>query len=328
MKLRLPRVSGMTSSVEMIERHGVDGEDTLVVGLTFRCNSRCRFCIIETEIDEGLPDADAEILEEVFRVNAAEKRFRRLTLTGAEVTLLPSLEEQARAATSRGAFEVVRIQTNGRALRHRDHLERLMAAGIREYFVSVHAHTPALDAHITRAPASFAQMQAGLDNAIALGARVITNTVVCASNAESLPDIARFIVDRGVRELQFWNFVEVGDVGQTEELAPIGKAVPRLLEALEVADAAGASVELKWFPRCLLGRFAERLDNHQPQLLIRDEFQDRMGRNFAFGCVHRDRCAHFGRGCDGLHERYVQVHGDERALLRPTFADASAGMRR
>ena len=74
---------------------------------------------------------------------------------------------------------------------------------------------------------------------------------------------------------------------------------------------------VKWLPRCMLGRHGRLLDNHQPQMLIRDEFQIRMGTHFGFSCPHAQRCSAFGRGCDGLHEGYVQARGDARELLTP-----------
>ena len=30
----------------------------------------------------------------------------------------------------------------------------------------------------------------------------------------------------------------------------------------------------------------------------------------------------YGRGCDGIHERYVEVFGDERGRLSPTLTGA------
>lgn len=316
-KLQLRQVDRMDHSLQMIREQSVDNEDTLIVTLTFRCNSRCRFCIIEKEIEDALPDTDDEVLRRVLELNRDARQFKRLTLTGAEVTLLDDLEGAARRATQEGGFEVVRIQTNGRKLRDRALVDRLMAAGVREYFVSVHAHTAELDAHVTRAPASFRQMQEGIANLLAAGARVITNTVVTRDNYQHLPAIAAFLLELGVRDAQFWNFIEVGDAAQAEQLVSASEAAPHLLAALETLDAAGATTLVKWFPRCMLGRFADRLDNHQPQMLTRDEFQLRIGENFGFGCVHASRCSAFGRTCDGMHDRHRQVFGDLRDALRP-----------
>ena len=160
-------------------------------------------------------------------------------------------------------------------------------------------------------------MRVGLARLRAAGARVLTNTVVSADNAPYMPEIARFLVGEGVRESQLWSFLEIGSAGQSDQLVSLEDALPGVRQALRIFEAAGTSAVVKWFPRCLLGRYAPLLDNHQPQMLIRDEFQSRLSDGFVFGCVFQDRCKWFGRGCDGLHQRYVQRFGDARTLLRP-----------
>ena len=317
MALERAAAAGMGLSLEMMQRARTEGEDSIILALNYRCNSRCRFCIIETEIRRGLEETDPAVFEELFAFNGRHRRWRRLILSGAEATLHPGLEELARRATGRGGFEVVRIQTNARRLGDAAYARALAAAGVREYFVSIHAHSAALDARITRSRRSFGELHAGLAVLRGLGVRLISSTVVSADNAAHLPAIARFLLREGLRESQLWSVLEIGDVGQADQLVPLAESLPPLLEALEILDAAGSALTLKWFPRCLLGRFADRLDNHQPQLLIRDAFQARLSDGFVFGCAHRD-CRWLGRGCGGLHRRYTERFGDERALLVPS----------
>ena len=40
----------------------MEGEDSIIMVLTYRCNSRCRFCIIESEIVSKLPDTDLSLI--------------------------------------------------------------------------------------------------------------------------------------------------------------------------------------------------------------------------------------------------------------------------
>jgi molybdenum cofactor biosynthesis enzyme MoaA len=315
--LALPAEARMDLSLEMVQRARLDGEDTLILPLNYRCNSRCRFCIIETEIEARFEDTGRAVFEEVFAMNAAERRFKRLTISGAESTLHPALEPLTRAAIERGGFEVVRVQTNARRLKDPAFARRLYEAGAREYFVSIHGHTPALDARITRSTMSFGEMQRGVANLLALGARVISNTVISADNATHLAGIARFLVEKGIRESQLWSFLQIGDAGQSDQLVSLEVSLAPLLEALEIFEAAGSEVAVKWAPRCLLGRFGDRLDNHQPQMLIRDEFQQRLSDNFGFSCPHARSCRWYGRGCDGLHQSYVAAFGDEADRLVP-----------
>lgn len=322
-------VAGMGISLEMVERALAEGragqhpdDDTLIVALNYRCNSRCRFCIIETEIDQRLEDTNRAVFAAVYRANAAARAqgqggFRRLTISGAESTLIPDLPDLVADAVQTGGFDVVRLQTNARLLRKQDVAAALVRAGAREYFVSMHGHDAALDARITRAPASFSQMLQGVQNLHALGARVLSNTVVSRDNAAVLPQVARFLVQQRVQEAHLWSFLHIGDAGQSDQLVPLQDSIPPLLEALDILDDAGVPAVVKWFPRCLLGRHADKLDNHQPQMFIRDEFQVRLSDGFRFDCVWSRQCRWFGRGCDGLHQGQRDTFGDHADLLRP-----------
>ena len=67
----------VAESLRMIQREGLGPqEDTVIVALTYRCNSACTFCIIATEIGQRLVDTPASVLEEVFAFNRT-RRLRR-----------------------------------------------------------------------------------------------------------------------------------------------------------------------------------------------------------------------------------------------------------
>ena len=316
--MRSPPDAQVAESLEMMARQELSAaEDTLILALTYRCNSACSFCIIATEIAQGLPEAPESLLREVFQSNAATGRFRRLTFSGAEVTLRPDLPRICERATSEGGFEVVRIQTNARRLGDRGLVRELMQAGCTEYFVSLHAHTSQLDRAITGSRRSFEEAVAGLEVLLEEGAQVWTNTVICRDNVQHLPEIVAFLGGLGVPHVELWSFLEVADPRQAQQHAPLAQVMPQVRRALDEADRLGLESVAKWLPRCLLGPHAHKLDNHQPQMVIRDEFQRRLGQSFGFSCVHGD-CRWLGRGCDGLHQTYRSRFGDERELLCPS----------
>jgi molybdenum cofactor biosynthesis enzyme MoaA len=307
----------VSQSLEMMAREGVGAdEDTLIVALTYRCNSACTFCIIATEIGQRLQDTPHSVLDEVFAFNAEHKRFRRLTFSGAEVTLRPDLARLARRATTEGGFEVVRIQTNARRLRDPVLVKELMDAGVREFFVSLHAPTAEVDAAITQSSRSFDEAVAGVRQLVEAGAVVLTNTVISAKNVDVLEQTVRLIASLGVNHVQLWSFLEVADPTQKDDHVPLSRSMPQVRRALDTAEELGLTAVVKWLPRCLLGRHGDALDNHQPHMVIRDEFQNRLGENFGFGCVNQS-CRWLGKGCDGLHETYRARFGDEKELLCP-----------
>lgn len=310
----------VSQSLEMMSRDGVGAdEDTLIVALTYRCNSACTFCIIATEIGQRLQDTPESVVNEVLAFNAEHRRFRRLTFSGAEVTLRPDLARIARRATTEGGFEVVRIQTNARRLRDPAMVRELMDAGVREFFVSLHAPTAKLDAAITRSSRSFDEAVAGVRQLVRAGATVLTNTVISAKNVDALEETVRLIASLGVEHVQLWSFLEVADPTQKDDHVRLSESMPQVRAALDAAEELGLTAVVKWLPRCLLGRHGAALDNHQPHMVIRDEFQNRLGENFGFGCVHGD-CRWLGNGCAGIHETYRARFGDEADLLRPERA--------
>ena len=291
--------------------------ETLTLALNYVCNSRCRFCFIERELDLNLaPTSDAYIAR-VFAENRRIGQFRRVILSGAEATLRKDLPDIAHQALTEGGFETVRIQTNARRLSKRPYLWKLLAAGITEYFVSVHEGTPELDEYLTRSKKSFEEIRQGIRNILEVGAVLITNSVVTRGNYESLPQLADYLIAENVPECHFWAFIEFGKIDQDAEHVAYGDSTPYLREAIGRLRAAGRRVQLSWFPECLVGEHRDVLRNHRSNTLIHEEFNARSEKHGGFSCPHQDQCRSFGTTCVGLHERYVEVFGHEADLLTP-----------
>jgi MoaA/NifB/PqqE/SkfB family radical SAM enzyme len=289
--------------------------DSVTVALNYRCNSRCRFCFIERELEMKLPDTPRSFLDRVFDENRRRGGlYERIIFSGAECTLRPDLPEVAHRARTRGGFRHVQIQTNGRRLADRSFLVKLLAAGIDEYFVSVHAGDAALDAQLTRAPKSFAEMRQGLHNLREVGARVISNTAVTRSNHAHLEAVADFLIAEDIPECELWAFIEYGDIAQDGEHVRFGEAAPFVRAAARKLVDAGREVRLSWFPECLLGPERDVVRHHRATLLIHDQFSTRAQAHSGFSCPHEDRCPAFGTTCLGLHERYLEVFGPDAAL--------------
>jgi len=294
-----------------------DQVENLTLALNYVCNSRCRFCFIERELDLKLAPTSEQEIAALFAENARLGQYQRIILSGAECTLRKDLPDIARRAHAEGGFDVVQIQTNGRRLSDRAYLMTLLAAGITEYFVSVHAGDAELDAYLTRSPRSFEQMRQGLRNIRAVGARLISNSCVTRGNYEQLPALADFLLAEGVPESHFWAFIEFGRIDQDGEHVRFPEVAPALREAVSRLKAKGVRVHLSWFPECLLGEHRDVVDNHRSDTHIHAEFSQRSKEHGGFSCVHQDRCPSFMRSCVGLHERYVEVFGDEAEHLHP-----------
>src|ERR1700712_650091 len=97
-------------------------EDYVEVTVHFKCNLSCAHCMIEGTMDWLRPEDNAQ-LGEIYAENGRHRRWKGLTLTGAEVPLRPDLPALARAARASG-FEHVRIQTHGMRLAEPDYCEK------------------------------------------------------------------------------------------------------------------------------------------------------------------------------------------------------------
>src|SRR3569832_65290 len=107
--------------------------DYVEMTVHFQCNLKCTHCMIEGTMDWLQPQSAGQF-DTILSRNRAERRWKGLILTGAEVTLrrdLPAMAQQARAS----GFEHVRIQTHGVRLADPGYCHELVEAGVDEFFV-------------------------------------------------------------------------------------------------------------------------------------------------------------------------------------------------
>lgn len=266
------------------------------------------------------PQSDAA-LDALFAANARARKWKGLTLTGAEVTLRPDLPELARRARDSG-FDHVRIQTHGARLSDPHYCRTLVDAGVDEFFVSVAAADAATHDSITRVPGSFAQTLRGLQNLEEFpGVVSLTNTVVTRRSYRCLPDVVSALAPlRRLAQMEFWAYWPMRETDDLDLIVSHDAALPFLREAIVRARALGRGVEVKNFPQCLLGEFGDALDNGQPQLVIDPEFWVQFMRNGFHQCAHRAACG--STQCLGLNTAYVNKYGWQADMLSPLPREA------
>ncbi|SNX73966.1 radical SAM family protein [Cereibacter ovatus] len=302
------------------KRSGLRDHDRWVsVAMEFRCNLRCTHCMIEGAMSRLQGASDAEFSAVLDR-QAAERPWDGLVLTGAEITLRHDLARIV--ARARGAgFAHVRVQTHGMQLHRRDYLDRLVAAGVDEFFISVTAATGPRHDAITKVPGSWRRMRTGLDliEAHHPGVQVITNTVITAESVDDLPGIvAAFGGYACIVQHEFWNYFPMSEIDGKALCVPLADVLPPLRTAIAAARTLGRHVEVKNIPECLLGDDAPLLVNTQPLLVIDPQFWTDFDLNDFYRCPHRGLCT--STECLGLTAAYIRRFGDEGALLRPLRA--------
>lgn len=266
-------------------------------------------------MDRLEPQSESQF-DEILEIQRLERPWRGIILTGSEITLMKSLPELAERARNAG-FERVRIQSHGMKLANPNYLDRLINAGINEYFISIPGCDVATNDAITQVPGSWEKAYAGLQNLDAYSdAIAITNSVITRESYHLLPKIVKNLgALRSLAQMEFWFYWPMAESDEKNLVPRFTDALPYLVEAIELAESMGRRVEVKNFPECLLGDYGDRLLNDQPALLIDPAFWTEFERNGFYQCVYREQCK--SEQCLGLNTAYRHRYGDEAQLLRP-----------
>jgi MoaA/NifB/PqqE/SkfB family radical SAM enzyme len=290
-------------------------EEYISVTMEFRCNLKCVHCMIEGTMDTLAPQT-IETFDQILEINRQENRWKGIILTGSEITLhkdLVSLAQQARQS----GFEKVRIQTHGMHLGQPSFAEKLLNAGVNEFFVSVAGSDAETHDNITGIKGSFSKMMDGmeyLDGFDHVG--LITNTVVTQLSYRLLPAMVDALAHlKQLKQMEFWHYWPMQELDNKGLIARHEDILPFLETALGKLATNGCGVEVKNFPECMLGEYADTLDNNQPELLIDPEFWSEFNRNGFHQCVHGDVCT--SQRCLGLNQAYTAKYGWEKDLLSP-----------
>lgn len=283
--------------------------------MEFRCNLKCVHCMIEGTMDTLQPQSEAQFAE-ILQVQQSDRPWRGMILTGSEITLMKSLPDLADRARAAG-FERVRIQSHGMKLGNIDYLDRLVNAGVNEYFISIPGCDPASNDAITQVPGSWQKAYSGLKNLDGYDdVTAITNSVITRESYHLLPRIVENLAAlTSLTQMEFWFYWPMSECDEKNLVPRFSDALPYLVQAIERAEALGRRVEVKNFPECLLGDYGDRLVNDQPVLLIDPAFWTEFERNGFYQCVHRGQCS--SQQCLGLNTAYRQRYGDEASLLTP-----------
>lgn len=221
--------------------------DSHLVRSGYGCNNACRFCR-QGSLRTSQGDLADDEIEQAVRAAARQAVGPRsaLLLSGGEITLRDALPDWVEIARELGARRVI-VQTNGRRLGYRRYAERLVAAGTDAVAIAVHGHVAACHDWLTRAPSSFDQTLAGITNARAAGATVLTNTVITRSNFRHLRDIVRLAVSRGAAAVRFlWPIREGWAADFAPSIVPNLELVrPYLEQATTIARSLGARVSVE-----------------------------------------------------------------------------------
>lgn len=303
------------------------------VKIGFACNNRCVFC---AQGEKRRSCAAVPFDELVRRLSAARAGSGSLVLTGGEPTLHRDLPRLV-AVAHRLGYAPIQIQTNGRMLRYPEAVDALVAAGATEFSPSLHGSTAALHDALTRAPGSYRDTVAGVQNLVARGLQVVTNSVVVRDNLADLPELVALLASLGVRTAQLAFVHPVGTAATlfADVVPRLSDVVAPIAAARAVARAANLRLSTEAVPLCFLAGMEElAVEESIPETTVVDldgasfEYSEwRRGDGKAHGppC---DACGERAR-CEGPWREYSEAFGWDEfvpvAAPRSASLDSAAG---
>lgn len=261
----------------------------VIMCIHFPCDLKCTDCWIDgfrTKLKPLTFDEFKLKIDDIVKNN----QFNRVILSGGEVTLKKDIANYVRYARQYPSIKHVRIQTHGRHLRDKEFCQKLIDAGIDEYYVSLHGPNAQMHEEITLIPGSFNQTLAGMRTITELNASIWIATVVSNRNYKHLPDIVKLVDPFKVKELHFLNYVSVHLNDPKDLSAKHLDVSPYLQKTIDLVKKKNITPVVKYFPKCLLGEHKDCLYNETPILII-DPYFDKMNQDLsARSCPFRSVC--------------------------------------
>ncbi|MCB9593112.1 MAG: radical SAM protein [Sandaracinaceae bacterium] len=240
------------------EREAARDVSFLVLRPTIHCNQDCSFCSAN-ESSQNAFEGERAMLGAIAR--AAQRGVRRISFSGGEPTLSPSLPDYVAAARRLGVPEV-EIVTNAVLLDRPGRVEKLAAAGLTHAFVSLHAHDEALSASLTQKRGDHARTLRGIERLRDAGILVAINHVITTRNRAYLTRFVELLAERFEPRV-FLSFAFVTPQYKAlehPELVPrLSDTMPHLRRAMRRAIELGQPFVVgarQGVPPCFLGPFA------------------------------------------------------------------------
>lgn len=297
----------------------------------YACNCRCTGCFScspEASAQMGWPE-----VERWLRYGRC-KGARHVWLSGGEPTLRRDFRKTLKLAKFLG-YERIKVQSNGMLFAYPGFAEKAAAAGMNEVNLLLKSLDPTLHDELNQTPRSHELLTTGL-KALQVVAqerpmRMAGDILLTSRNWQELPELVAHYTERGLVHFNIWLFslVDQGDADLQELIPNLSEAVPKLLEAVDIARARGATVCSLNTPHCLIppAYWGAQFDAAGMGLaVVNPGGQAFMLEDSAMeqGCYtpRCDSCA-VRRWCHGMRADYLAAHGD--AELQPVSADAAAG---
>ena len=198
---------------------------------------------------------------------------------------------------------------------YEDFCLKILKAGATEFAIAIHGDSRELHDYLTNAKGSFQETLQGIKNLVKLNQRVMTNTVITKPNYRHLPNIARLLINTGVKRIQFAFIHIMGNVHKNKYSVVPRKTLvePYVKKALDIGISAGVAISTEAIPYCFMVGYENCVGEEKiPRTKVFDldyvieDFtitRQREGKTKDSRC---QKCLYFAR-CEGPLKEYPEL---------------------
>ncbi len=163
------------------------------LALTYRCQNNCIHCYAGGPHETPELDTDQwkKVIDKLHGIGVFI-----FTFTGGEPTLREDLPELLRYAQEKGT--VTGLVTNGRRLKDKGYVQKLVDAGLDFVQITIESHDPSIHDFITSVKGSWQETVEGIKTVIPTPIYATTNTTLNKHNADGFLRTVEFLHDLGV----------------------------------------------------------------------------------------------------------------------------------
>jgi len=205
------------------------------LALTYRCDNACGHCYLPkgrrpAELDTG---QWKQVISKIWDIGIPHVCF-----TGGEATLRPDLVDLIAYAEETGL--VTGLLSNGRNLKDRELVGRMVEAGLDHFQITLESHQAAIHDRMVGSSGAWQDTVQGVKNAVATPAYTITNTTLTRLNADQIEETMGFIKSLGVAAMACNGLIYSGQgatcgIGfKEEELKPLMERIRQKAAELEL----------------------------------------------------------------------------------------------
>ncbi|MRS01958.1 radical SAM protein [bacterium] len=166
------------------------------LAITYRCNNACAHCY--NGRPRNYPELSTEewfkILDELWKIG-----IPHIVFTGGEPTLREDLPELIRHAEANG--QITGINTNGRKLKDKAYLQKLVDAGLDHVQITFESHIPEIHDQMVCHAGAWQETMEGLKNTLESNLYVMTNTTMLTLNKAAIPETLEFLGQLGLKTI-------------------------------------------------------------------------------------------------------------------------------